>query len=111
MGAPVIRASAATTTTLSRRPETDCFGTGAVSGAERRGGAAFRPWKDETEMGTDASAAASGISLAAYLDDRVFANAALATAEPDPADVAGFAAYLDRYRAGLAVEAAAVTAL
>ncbi|MFK4837139.1 xylulokinase [Microbacterium sp. ZW T2_14] len=57
---------------------------------------------------TDASAAASGISLAAYLDDRVFADAAIATAEPDPADVAGFAAYLDRYRAGLAVEAAAV---
>ena len=30
---------------------------------------------------------------------------------PDPDDVAGFAAYLDRYRAGLAVEAAAVEAL
>ncbi|GAA5088475.1 hypothetical protein GCM10025760_10930 [Microbacterium yannicii] len=64
-----------------------------------------------TVRGTDASAAASGISLAAYLDDRVFANAAIVTAEPDPADVAGFAAYLDRYRAGLAVEAAAVTSL
>ncbi|WP_349428727.1 FGGY-family carbohydrate kinase [Microbacterium sp. LWS13-1.2] len=54
---------------------------------------------------------AGELSLAAYLDDRVFANAAIATAEPDPADVAGFAAYLDRYRAGLAVEAAAVTSL
>ncbi|MBW9108995.1 xylulokinase [Microbacterium ureisolvens] len=60
---------------------------------------------------TDASAAASVIPLAAYLDERVFAGAAVATAEPDPADVAGFAAYLDRYRAGLAVEAAAVSAL
>lgn len=60
---------------------------------------------------TDAAAAASGITLASYLDDRVFADAAIATAEPDPADVAGFAAYLDRYRAGLAVEAAAVSAL
>ncbi|MFC8680142.1 xylulokinase [Microbacterium ureisolvens] len=60
---------------------------------------------------TDAAAAASGISLASFLDDRVFAGAAIATAEPDPADVAGFAAYLDRYRAGLAVEAAAVSAL
>ncbi|MFT3797302.1 xylulokinase [Microbacterium sp.] len=47
-------------------------------------------------------------SLAAYLDDVVFADAALTVAAPDPADVAGFAAYLDRYRAGLAVEAAAV---
>ncbi|WP_374975608.1 xylulokinase [Microbacterium trichothecenolyticum] len=60
---------------------------------------------------TDAAAAASGITLASYLDDRVFADAAIATAEPDPADVAGFAAYLDRYRAGLALEAAAVSAL
>ncbi|MEV4686093.1 xylulokinase [Microbacterium sp. LWH3-1.2] len=61
--------------------------------------------------GTDAAAAASVPELASYLDDRVFAHAAVATAEPDPADVAGFAAYLDRYRAGLAVEAAAVSAL
>ncbi|WP_239065795.1 xylulokinase [Microbacterium hibisci] len=60
---------------------------------------------------TDASAEASGISLSTYLDDRVFADAAIVTAEPDPADVAGFATYLDRYRAGLAVEAAAVSAL
>lgn len=62
----------------------------------------------EPSRDPEASAAASGISLADYLDDRVFAGAAIATAEPDPADVAGFAAYLDRYRAGLAVEAAAV---
>jgi sugar (pentulose or hexulose) kinase len=55
--------------------------------------------------------AASGISLAAYLDDRVFAGAAIEVADPDPADVAGFAAYLDRYRAGLAVESAAARTL
>lgn len=59
----------------------------------------------------DASAEASVISLSSYLDARVFADAAVETADPEPADVAGFAAYLDRYRAGLAVEAAAVTAL
>jgi sugar (pentulose or hexulose) kinase len=59
----------------------------------------------------DASAEASVISLSSYLDERVFADAAVETADPEPADVAGFAAYLDRYRAGLAVEAAAVTAL
>lgn len=49
--------------------------------------------------------------LDAYLDEHVFAGAAAATTEPDPADVAGFATYLDRYRAGLAVEQAAVTHL
>ena len=56
-------------------------------------------------------AAASVPSLAGYLDRTVFAGAAIATVEPHPVDVAGFAAYLDRYRAGLAVEAAAVSAL
>ncbi|MEU1972949.1 FGGY-family carbohydrate kinase [Microbacterium sp. NPDC019599] len=55
--------------------------------------------------------AASGSDLGAYLRDEVFASAAIDTVDPDPADVAGFAAYLDRYRAGLAVEAAAVSAL
>jgi hypothetical protein len=54
---------------------------------------------------------AHGLDLGAYLDQRVFATAELAIAEPDPVDVAGFAAYLDRYRAGLAIEAAAVSAL
>ncbi|AXL13258.1 ATPase [Microbacterium foliorum] len=50
-------------------------------------------------------------TLGEYLDGEVFAAASLAVAEPDPADVAGFTAYLDRYRAGLAIEAAATTAL
>jgi len=50
-------------------------------------------------------------SLAAYLRDRVFHSVPFETVDPDPADVAGFAAYLDRYRAGLAVERAAVAAL
>ena len=48
----------------------------------------------------------------ATCDERVFAGRrASTTVEPDPDDVAGFAAYLDRYRAGLAVERAAVDAL
>jgi len=54
---------------------------------------------------------ASTVDLATYLDERVFATAKVESVDPDAADVAGFAAYLDRYRAGLAVEAAAVTAL
>lgn len=55
--------------------------------------------------------AASEVDLGTYLDERVFASAEFDTVEPDPADVAGFAAFLDRYRAGLAAEAAAVDAL
>lgn len=54
---------------------------------------------------------ADELSLGDYLDQRVFADAGFEVVEPDPADVAGFAAYLDRYRAGLAAEAAAVAAL
>jgi sugar (pentulose or hexulose) kinase len=50
-------------------------------------------------------------SLADYLDATVFATASVSVADPDPADAAGFTSYLDRYRAGLAVEAAATTAL
>ncbi|MGN6325323.1 xylulokinase [Pseudolysinimonas sp.] len=49
--------------------------------------------------------------LAGYLDDAVFTGPAPATADPDPADVAGFGAYLDRYRAGLDVERAAIPAV
>ncbi|WP_159501751.1 xylulokinase [Microbacterium sp. 18062] len=56
-------------------------------------------------------AAASGVDLGTYLGERVFGDAVFDTVHPDPADVAGFAAYLDRYRAGLAVEAAAVHVL
>ncbi|MCM3536296.1 FGGY-family carbohydrate kinase [Cellulosimicrobium funkei] len=52
-----------------------------------------------------------GADLGDYLRDHVFAAAETVTVEPDPADVAGFAAYLERYAAGLAVERAAVTAL
>nr|WP_243065219.1 FGGY-family carbohydrate kinase [Humibacter sp. RRB41] len=54
---------------------------------------------------------ASDRDLAAYLSDRVFADAASQVVDPEPADVAGFAAYLDRYRDGLAVERAGADAL
>src|SRR5690606_25445605 len=49
--------------------------------------------------------------LSAYLDERVFADADIRITQPDPADVAGYATYLDRYRAGLADRVAAVAAL
>ncbi|HEX6366576.1 MAG TPA: FGGY-family carbohydrate kinase [Agromyces sp.] len=54
---------------------------------------------------------ADELDLGAYLNERVFADAAFDTVEPDAADAAGFAAFLDRYRAGLAAEAVAVAAL
>jgi len=61
------------------------------------------------EAGTDGGADAP--ALDAYLAERVFADARLEVAEPDADDVAGFAAYLERYSAGLAVERAATAAL
>ena len=55
---------------------------------------------------------ASGeLDLTSFLDSRVFSATHVDVVDPLPADVAGFASYLDRYRAGLAVERAAVTAL
>lgn len=54
---------------------------------------------------------ADELDLGAYLNDRVFADAAFESVEPDASDVAGFAAFLDRYRDGLAAEAAAVRAI
>ncbi|MQA34913.1 xylulokinase [Modestobacter roseus] len=47
-------------------------------------------------------------SLTDYLDTTVFAGTSLQTLEPDPADVAGFDAFMHRYVAGLPVERAAV---
>jgi sugar (pentulose or hexulose) kinase len=50
-------------------------------------------------------------SLEAYLDDNVFAGETGTTIAPDPRDVEGFAAFMERYKRGLAIERAAVTAL
>lgn len=55
--------------------------------------------------------AAAEQDLGTFLNARVFANAALIVTEPDPADVAGFASYLERYSAGLAIERAATEAI
>ncbi|MFC5502881.1 xylulokinase [Lysinimonas soli] len=64
-------------------------------------------------MAVLAAFAVSGtdLDLAGYLQRHVFAGSEPVTADPAPADVAGFASYLDRYRAGLEVERAAVVAL
>lgn len=57
------------------------------------------------------TAAAAGTDLRAYLDQQVFADAELEVVQPEPHDMAGYARYLERYRAGLAVERAATAAL
>ena len=83
----------------------------AVSGADDPATPAGRQLDPDASAEASRSGSVPGVSLAGFLDERVFAGAPVATADPDPADVAGFATYLDRYRAGLAVEAAAVSAL
>ncbi len=47
-------------------------------------------------------------SLAEFLNTEVFAETELETVEPDPTDVAGFNAFIQRYVAALPVERAAV---
>ena len=53
----------------------------------------------------------AGESLGDYLAGRVFAGAELDVAEPDPADVEGYAKWLEQYAAGLAIEKAATEAI
>jgi sugar (pentulose or hexulose) kinase len=50
-------------------------------------------------------------NLGAYLGKRVFANAPLDVAKPDPSDVAGYTKWLEQYSAGLAIERAATEAI
>ena len=52
-----------------------------------------------------------GETLESYLGEKVFADAAGETIAPDAADTAGFAAFLESYRKGLAAERAAVEQL
>jgi sugar (pentulose or hexulose) kinase len=54
---------------------------------------------------------ASAHSLSEFLAEEVFREASHSVVEPDARDVAGFAAFLERYRQGLALERAAVDAM
>jgi sugar (pentulose or hexulose) kinase len=49
--------------------------------------------------------------LETYLSNKVFAGEHSTTIAPDPADVAGFAAFMERYKKGLVIERTAVDAL
>ena len=48
-----------------------------------------------------------GETVEEYLKNKVFADAKSVSVDPDPAGVAGFKTYLERYQAGLAAEKAA----
>lgn len=50
----------------------------------------------------------TGETLAEFLDSKVFSQAAVKTMRPDPADTAGFEAYIKRFRKGLELEREAV---
>lgn len=52
-----------------------------------------------------------GETLAVYLSNTVFKGSEGTTVAPDAVDTAGFAKFMDRYSAGLAIEAAAVESL
>lgn len=54
---------------------------------------------------------APGETLEAYLEKKVFAESKGERVEPDPADVKGFTAFMERYKRGLNIERAAVTGL
>ena len=49
-------------------------------------------------------------TLEDYLDAKVFAGNAGTKMDPDPADVAGFEVFTERYKKGLPIERAAVEA-
>ena len=52
-----------------------------------------------------------GETLDAYLNNKIFAGEKGETMNPDPADVAGFDKFIELYKAGLPIEAAAVDAM
>lgn len=54
---------------------------------------------------------AEGETLEDYLNNKVFADELGSTIAPDPEDVKGFAAFMERYKEGLSIERAAVDTL
>ena len=50
-------------------------------------------------------------TLEDYLDAKVFAGNAGTKMNPDPADVAGFEMFIERYKKGLPIERSAVESL
>lgn len=52
-----------------------------------------------------------GEGLADYLDNKVFKEAKTEVVQPDPADVEGFEAFIQKYKSGIEIQKAAVRAL
>ncbi len=50
-------------------------------------------------------------TLAMFLDEKIFANENSVSIDPDPQDVEGFLAFMERYTAGLKIQRAAVESL
>lgn len=61
--------------------------------------AAYMLWKNDGE------------ALCDYLENRIFANVESITVKPDAEDVKGFSTFIERYKAGLPIERAAVNVL
>jgi len=61
--------------------------------------AAYMQWREQGE------------TLSDYLENKVFVNSKSTTIAPDPEDVKGFQVFIERYKAGLAIEKAAVESL
>ena len=52
-----------------------------------------------------------GERLEDYLENRIFAGMSGSTIQPDPADVAGYETFIERYKKGLPIESAAIEAM
>ena len=103
------------------REEFHAFGIGTDERLARRLAAYLRPYRARVAVGETAPEggawgrgvlaaylrAGAGQRLAAYLDDTVFPDAKTSVIAPEQDELDGFAAYLTRYEAGLAIERAA----
>ena len=68
----------------------------------------FFPFKYNKDFKNDPRYTAEGETLEQYLSGKIFGGETGTVMEPDPADVAGFDAYIENYKKALEAEKAAV---
>ena len=68
----------------------------------------FFPFKYNKDCKNDPRYTAEGETLEQYLSGKIFGGETGTVMEPDPADVAGFDAYIENYKKALEAEMAAV---
>jgi len=68
----------------------------------------FFPFKYNKDFKNDPRYTAEGETLEQYLSGKIFGGETGTVMEPDPADVAGFDAYIENYKKALEAEMAAV---